>query len=128
MIYRARLSRLSRISSVLGLLPDHIVGFWIRPLSLKKYCPDIINNTAVDIIARGEAELSFSDLITKIENGQDYADAVGFWVRIGGKTYRNDIAPLLEDVSSLTYPDHELYLKYRFFKEQTEVPFLMTRG
>ena len=92
------------------------------------YFPEMINEQNVDAIARGEAEISFLELVTRVENSRDYTDVPGFWVKKDGKIYRNDVGHLIEDVSSLPYPDHELYLKYRFFKKQTEVPFIMTRG
>ena len=92
------------------------------------YFPEMINEQNIDAIARGEAEISFLDLVTRIADSRDYSDVPGFWIKKDGKIYRNDAAHLVEDVSSLPYPDHELYLKYKFFKEQTEVPFIMTRG
>lgn len=92
------------------------------------YFPEMIHEPAVDAIARGEAEISFLELVTRISDSRDYSDVQGLWLKINGNIYRNDPAPLVEDVSSLPFPDHALYLKYAFFKNQTEVPFIMTRG
>ena len=82
----------------------------------------------VDVVARGEAELSFPELLQRIEEGRDYCDILGLWVKKDGRLYRNDVAPLVEDLSSLPHPDHKLYLKYRFYRVQTEVPFSTIRG
>src|SRR3989339_150135 len=92
------------------------------------YFPDIINESVVDIIARGEAELSFPELLHRLENRKEISDIFGLWVKKNGQIHRNDFAPLVEDLSSLPYPDYELYQKYNFFKEQTEIPFNTTRG
>lgn len=92
------------------------------------YFPEVIKEAMVDVIARGEAELSFPELIRRLEEGRDFSDVLGLWVKKGGKVYRNDVAPLVEDISSLPHPDHNLYLKYQFYQRQTEVPFSTIRG
>ena len=92
------------------------------------YFPDIVNDPAVDVVARGEAEVSFPDFVNRISEGKDYSDISGLWVKKGVNVFRNDIQRLVEDLSSLPYPDHSLYLKYNFFRNQTEVPFSTTRG
>jgi radical SAM superfamily enzyme YgiQ (UPF0313 family) len=92
------------------------------------YFCEIIEEPPIDAIARGEAELSLPEFVSRLERGEDYTDVLGFWVRRDGEVYRNDVAPLVEDISSLPYPDHELYLKYQFYRQQTEVPFSTTRG
>jgi len=92
------------------------------------YFPEVVNEPVVDAIARGEAELSFPELVHRLEEGQSYTDTLGLWAKKDGQIYRNDVAPLIQDLSSLPYPDHELYLKYPFYREQSEVPFSTTRG
>ena len=63
------------------------------------------------MIARGEAEISFPGLVNRINEGKDYTDVLGLWVKKDGRVFRNDISRLVEDLSSLPYPDHRLYLK-----------------
>ncbi|MFC1620760.1 B12-binding domain-containing radical SAM protein [Candidatus Omnitrophota bacterium] len=92
------------------------------------YFPEIVNEEMVDVIARGESEVSFPELAKRVEEGRDFSDILGLWVNKGGHVHRNDVAPLVEDLSSLPHPDHSLYLKYGFYKEQTEVPFSTIRG
>lgn len=92
------------------------------------YFSEIINRPSVDAIARGEAELSLLEFVHRLENGKSCANVFGFFVKERGTVYRNEIAPLVEDISSLPFPDHKLYLKYKFYQEQTEVPFSTTRG
>ncbi|MBU1061326.1 MAG: B12-binding domain-containing radical SAM protein [Candidatus Omnitrophica bacterium] len=92
------------------------------------YFPEVVNENKVDVIARGEAELSFAELIQRMEEGRDFSDVLGLWVKRNDKVYRNDVAPLVEDLSSLPHPDHKLYLKYSFYQKQTEVPFSTIRG
>lgn len=92
------------------------------------YFPEVLNNKAVDIVARGEAEISFIEFVKRKEKQEDYADIAGLWVKKDNKIYRNELAKLVENLSSLPFPDHDLYLKYNFYRQQSEVPFSATRG
>lgn len=92
------------------------------------YFPQVINESMVDVIARGEAEVSFPELIQRIDEKKDFSDILGLWVKKNGCLHCNDLAPLVEDLSSLPHPDHHLYLKYQFYKDQTEIPFSTIRG
>jgi radical SAM superfamily enzyme YgiQ (UPF0313 family) len=92
------------------------------------YFPMVVQERVVDVIARGEAEISFPELIQRMEAGKDFFDVPGLWVKKDSRVYSNDVAPLVEDISSLPHPDHKLYLKYSFYREQTEVPFSTIRG
>lgn len=92
------------------------------------YFPQVVENADVDIIARGEADRAFPELIQRLARGGCYHDIPGLWVKINGKIFQRDVAPLVDDLSSLPHPDRRLYLKYPFFAAQTEVPFSTTRG
>jgi len=92
------------------------------------YFPEVIKEPCIDIIARGEAEIPLLNLARRMKEGRDYTDILGLWVKKDGQIYRNEVAPLVEDISSLPAPDHYLYLKYSFYRGQTEVPFNTTRG
>lgn len=92
------------------------------------YFPDMVREEPIDIIARGEAELSFPELITRLAYGHDYRLILGLWVKDKQEVYKNDVAPLVDDISSLPHPDRELYFKYPFYRQQSEVPFSTTRG
>lgn len=92
------------------------------------YFPEVVKKSMVDVVARGEAEYSFLELVCRLEEGRNYTDVLGLWVKKDGQIYCNDLAPLVQDLSSLPPPDHELYLKYPFYKNQTEVPFSTQRG
>lgn len=92
------------------------------------YCSKIVEDASVDAIARGEAELSLLEFVQRVERGERYNDVLGFWVKEDGEIHRNNIAPLVQDISSFPYPDHGLYLKYQFYRDQSEAPFITTRG
>ncbi|MBU1869897.1 MAG: B12-binding domain-containing radical SAM protein [Candidatus Omnitrophica bacterium] len=92
------------------------------------YFSEIVESPYVDAVSRGEAEISLPEFIGRVEKGQKYTDVQGFWVKQRGSIFRNDVAFLVDDISTLPYPDHKLYLKYEFYRNQTEVPFSTTRG
>jgi len=116
---------MSTAARLKALLPEALVIFGGPHPT---YFPEIVNEAMVDVVARGEAELSFPELVRRLEEKRDFSDVAGLWVKKDGRAYRNDVAPLVEDISSLPHPDHNLYLKYSFYREQTEVPFSTVRG
>ena len=92
------------------------------------YFPEMIQEELIDIIARGEAELSFPEFSNRLSSGQDCRSTLGLWVKVKQEIYENDVAPLVNDISLLPHPDRRLYTKYPFYSQQTEVPFSTTRG
>ncbi|MBI2437614.1 MAG: B12-binding domain-containing radical SAM protein, partial [Lentisphaerae bacterium] len=92
------------------------------------YFPQALEEPAVDIIARGEADISFPALADCLAERRAYHELAGLWVKNGGRIVQNDVTPLVNDLSSLPHPDRRLYLKYPFFANMTEVPFSTMRG
>lgn len=92
------------------------------------FFPQLIEDERIDIIARGEADISFPQLLDRMEQGRDYTSCPGIWAKRDGVIIRNDVAPLVNDISSLPHPDRSLYAKYPLFARHSEVPFSTTRG
>ncbi|MBI2442227.1 MAG: B12-binding domain-containing radical SAM protein [Lentisphaerae bacterium] len=92
------------------------------------YFPQVLEDSAVDVVARGEADISFPDLVDCLGQGRAYHELAGLWVKSGGRVFKNEVAVLVDDLSSLPHPDRGLYLKYPFFANMTEVPFSTMRG
>jgi radical SAM superfamily enzyme YgiQ (UPF0313 family) len=44
------------------------------------YFPEVVNEPAVDVVARGEGEMSLPELIRRLEEERDYTDVLGLWV------------------------------------------------
>jgi radical SAM superfamily enzyme YgiQ (UPF0313 family) len=92
------------------------------------FFPRLIEDERIDIIARGEADISFPRLLDAVSHGADYASCPGIWAKRDGVIFRNEVAQLVNDLSSLPHPDRSLYTKYPFFARHSEVPFSTTRG
>lgn len=93
------------------------------------YFPEMLEQMKnVDIICRGDGEVSVLELANRLEKGEEINNIQGFWVKQGNKIYRNDIAPLIEDIDSIPFPDRYIYNKYKFFQKATEIIVCIARG
>lgn len=91
-------------------------------------CPEIINELSIDIVCRGEGELTICELAKKIDKKEDFSTLLGLWVKKGDKIFKNEIRPLVEDLDTLPFPDRDLYrIKYPFLERSQKI-FLAGRG
>ena len=72
-----------------------------------------------DIICIGEGEYALLELAERISDSRDYSDVEGIWIRRNGEIFKNDVAPLVQDIDSLPFPDYGNNDKY--FVENDEV-------
>ena len=70
-------------------------------------CPQEYINT-VDIVLRGEGEEAFVELVENLRDGRDYSHIRNLWVRKGGKIFKNEIRPVIDDLNTLPLPDYFL--------------------
>jgi len=91
-------------------------------------CPEIINQPSIDIVCRGEGELTLCELAKKLDKKEDFSALSGLWVKIGNKVFKNDMHPLIEDLDNLPFPDRDLYPKKYPFLERSQKFFLAGRG
>lgn len=75
---------------------------------------DVISVPSIDIICIGEGELALVELCEKMDKGKKYSDTRNFWFKAGNKLIKNEVRPLIQDLSTLPFPDKELYAKYGF--------------
>jgi len=62
----------------------------------------------VDIMVRGEGELTLVDLMNALENGGSLADIMGITYRDASGVRRNADRPLIRHMDELPYPDYRL--------------------
>lgn len=89
---------------------------------------ETMKEKGVDVIALGEGELAFKELAKRFDEGCDYSDIAGLWVRTGHDIQRNQKARLIENLDSLPFPDRELYQKYDYFTNLDSIEVLAGRG
>lgn len=93
------------------------------------YFPEILEEAPVDIICRGEGEYAALDLMDAVEEGKSYTHIKNLWVKEGGRIFRNEMRPLIENLDELPYPDHDLYYRrYPFLKNRSVKNFIVVRG
>lgn len=92
------------------------------------FFPEIIKESSVDIICRGEAELALLELLERIDKDRDYTDIENLWIKKDGKIFANDVRPLLENLDSLPFPDRDLYIKRYPFLNKSQKVFMAGRG
>jgi radical SAM superfamily enzyme YgiQ (UPF0313 family) len=69
--------------------------------------------TAVDVIVRGEAEVTFPRLLGAVADGDDLSRIPGITYRRRGRVVRNPNAPVIEDLDSLPLPAYHLLARDR---------------
>jgi anaerobic magnesium-protoporphyrin IX monomethyl ester cyclase len=70
------------------------------------FFPEVLaEDPALDGICRGEGDLVFPELVSKLARGEDYTSTRGFWFRSEGGLIRNELAPLVDDLDRLPFPD-----------------------
>jgi radical SAM superfamily enzyme YgiQ (UPF0313 family) len=90
--------------------------------------PEVINDSQVDIVSRGESEYAILDLVERLERGEDYSNVPNLTVKKGGEVVINEMRPLIQDLEELPLPDRGLYFKYRFMKIISVKRFTSGRG
>jgi len=73
-----------------------------------------------DIVCVGEGEEAVLDLANKIENKKDYFSTKSLWFKQNGKTIKNPVRPLAEDLDKYPFPDYELENQYILHKSKVE--------
>jgi radical SAM superfamily enzyme YgiQ (UPF0313 family) len=58
-----------------------------------------------DGLALGEADESFTELVTSFAQGKDFTGTEGFWFKKGSSIVRNELRPPPRDLNSLPLPD-----------------------
>jgi radical SAM superfamily enzyme YgiQ (UPF0313 family) len=95
-----------------------IVG-GIHPTSLPEF---VLSNPDIDMICRGEGELSLLELADRMEKGKDYFNVPNIWFKKrDGSFVRNELRTLIDDLDMLPFPDKELFYQYGCFKDLVQV-------
>lgn len=83
----------------------------------------------IDIIVRKEGEITFLELVKKIEASKDYSDVLGTTLRINEKIIKNPDRPYIENLDDLPFPAHHLWPLERLTKHGIIIfPIIASRG
>jgi radical SAM superfamily enzyme YgiQ (UPF0313 family) len=65
-----------------------------------------------DMVCIGEGEESLVELVRKMEDGQDYNNVQGIWLKDKGNIITNKIRPLIQDLDSIPFQDYDYEAHY----------------
>ena len=86
-------------------------------------CPQL------DIVVRKEGEITFLELMQKLEAGKSFSDVLGITYRKGEEIVRTPDRPYIEDLDSLPFPAHHLWPLDRLRKYGNVMfPLMTSRG
>ncbi|TRO50485.1 radical SAM protein, partial [Candidatus Bathyarchaeota archaeon] len=83
----------------------------------------------IDIIVRKEGEITFLELVKKIEASKDYSDVLGTTLRKNEKIIKNPDRAYIENLDDLPFPAHHLWPLERLTKHGIIIfPIITSRG
>lgn len=126
------------ITAVLDLNPDAIafsittaefpfmseMGVKLRALSNKTiicggphptFWPDVIHETYLNAICRGEGDEALPEFLKALETGHALETVQNFWIKKEGVIFQNDVRPLIRDLDSLPFYDRDIYSRYTLY-------------
>ncbi|MCW4040657.1 MAG: B12-binding domain-containing radical SAM protein, partial [Candidatus Bathyarchaeota archaeon] len=87
----------------------------------------------IDVIVRGEGEITFADLVNKVANGSSFSTIQGISFRHNGEITHNLSRPLIQDLDDLPYPGYhfvkDVVHKYHFrAMSGQKMPYVLIEG
>jgi anaerobic magnesium-protoporphyrin IX monomethyl ester cyclase len=92
------------------------------------FFPDVIKEDPIDMIMRGESEISFRDLVVRMAEGEDFTSVNNLWIKDKGEIIKKDVGPLIEDLDTLAFPNRSLFYKKYPFLNKSQKAVIGTRG
>lgn len=88
------------------------------------YPGQVLENFPVDCVVIGEGEVTIVELLETLSDGRDPSGVKGIAYKKDGRVVITDERPLIEDLDSLPFPKHELFMT----PEREMACILTTRG
>ncbi len=95
---------------------------------------ECLRNKAVDVVVRGDGEVTFSNFCTAVLKGESYRDIPGLSFRDNNIIVHNPDAELIKDLNLLPMPSYHLVPMHRYhpavgaYRKLPAINMLMTRG
>jgi radical SAM superfamily enzyme YgiQ (UPF0313 family) len=88
---------------------------------------EVIADANIDMVCIGEGEYALLEVMNRLENRGDLSTIPNIWVKNeAGTVFRNEPAPLIEDLDALPYPDRGLMPYQEVIGENRSEPILIT--
>jgi len=93
------------------------------------FTPKTIEEDSCDAICIGEGEMVFTEFCRRVEANENYWETSNFIAKHDGEVFDNPMAPLIDDLDSIPFPDRSLmYDENPALKDDCQKAFYATRG
>ncbi len=97
------------------------------------YPEELLKKTTADVAVIGEGEVTFTELVNRIQNNNNYYDLPGIAYRKGVLCKINNARPLIKDINSIPFPARDLldikkYPGYHYKKTFWDTSYISGRG
>jgi anaerobic magnesium-protoporphyrin IX monomethyl ester cyclase len=89
---------------------------------------DVLSNPNIDIVVRGEGEITTAELLDGLQNNSGLEDVKGISFRKGGKIVHNPDRPFIKDLDSLGFPDIESIIGIQTYRSVDLGLIMTSRG
>ncbi len=80
--------------------------------------PEMIEEDGIDGICIGEGELAMTELADSLNLGRPIRCIKNWWIKDGGKIFKNPLRPRIENLDELPFPDRELFKRLSLFDKE----------
>jgi magnesium-protoporphyrin IX monomethyl ester (oxidative) cyclase len=81
---------------------------------------EVMKDGNIDLVVRGEGEITFWEIVRRLETGKDLYETPGTVVRIKDKVKYNKDRPFIEDLDSLPFPARHIMPMDIYLKDQEQ--------
>ncbi|MEC4675442.1 MAG: radical SAM protein, partial [Nitrospirota bacterium] len=94
------------------------------------FFPEMIKDSSIDYINRGEGEYALLDLLEALRNNPGKIRNIpNVWSKgPDGKIFETDVRPFISDLDDLPAPDFDIYAKYRYLVPYNSEMYSMMTG
>jgi radical SAM superfamily enzyme YgiQ (UPF0313 family) len=90
--------------------------------------PELALRPELDVVCRGEGELTFVELAERLDGGRAWDDRPNLAFARDGRLTVNAVRPLIEDIDALPLPWRDGYYRYSFLRDNPVKYFFTGRG
>jgi len=120
--YRKFMIEVSKKIKKLEINPLIVVGGYDA-----SFFPEIIENSPIDILCRGEGDDAFVELANAIEKKQDYTKIKNLIIKKNKKIIKNELRPF-KNLNKRAFYDRDIYRDYDSFFSDIEFEQVMVGG
>lgn len=93
------------------------------------FVPEIINESYIDMVVKGEGEGAFQDILNNLRDGKPLSNIQNLNIKEGNHIFKNDLRPLFANLDTNGFPDRAgIYEASAFYRDMERKNFQASRG